>query len=410
MNVLFNLSILASFFMLYYSLISKFITNHLYLTDSLVSTIFGILSGHRCLNLLKNTNSKMIIMMFSKSVLCLQTMAISQKISKKYLKSNFWSIFHLVGTFCVIKCIIMFIFVYLLGFLKQNDAWALAAALTPTDPILSAGITSGKFSRKNVSKKLRDLLNTESCVNDGIGVLLLYIAIDFQKNQNYAINFKNYVFETLFIKVTIPVIFCIFMGYSTHKLSKIAYKYNFVRTESLFIQSLVITFFSASMMSLIDASEVICIFFIGIQLYKNTRNGETTNLQLTSIVENTFVVTLFIFFGAIINFRKFTVEMYLTGVIVLLLRPFIIFSLYKLIPAVTTESEVIFLGLAGPVGVAALYYCLLYDMLNNTSLIDYGMCIVFISVVFYGTSIPIYLIIKKVKNAYFSNQSGIISI
>ncbi len=54
---------------------------------------------------------------------------------------------------------------------------AIAACLTPTDPILAAAIIGGKYADKHVPAHLRHLLAAESASNDGAAYPFLYFAL-----------------------------------------------------------------------------------------------------------------------------------------------------------------------------------------------------------------------------------------
>jgi NhaP-type Na+/H+ or K+/H+ antiporter len=54
---------------------------------------------------------------------------------------------------------------------------AIAACLTPTDPILAAAVVGGKYADKHVPAHLRHLLAAESGCNDGAAFPFLYIAL-----------------------------------------------------------------------------------------------------------------------------------------------------------------------------------------------------------------------------------------
>lgn len=54
---------------------------------------------------------------------------------------------------------------------------AVAACLTPTDPILAAAVIGGKWADKHVPGHLRNLLAAESGCNDGAAFPFLYIAL-----------------------------------------------------------------------------------------------------------------------------------------------------------------------------------------------------------------------------------------
>ena len=54
---------------------------------------------------------------------------------------------------------------------------AIAACLTPTDPILAAAIIGGKYADKHVPAHLRHLLAAESASNDGAAYPFLYLSL-----------------------------------------------------------------------------------------------------------------------------------------------------------------------------------------------------------------------------------------
>jgi len=54
---------------------------------------------------------------------------------------------------------------------------AVAACLTPTDPILAAAVVGGKYADKHVPAHIRHLLAAESGCNDGAAFPFLYIAL-----------------------------------------------------------------------------------------------------------------------------------------------------------------------------------------------------------------------------------------
>lgn len=54
---------------------------------------------------------------------------------------------------------------------------AVAACLTPTDPILAAAVVGGKYADKHVPAHLRHLLAAESGCNDGAAFPFLFIAL-----------------------------------------------------------------------------------------------------------------------------------------------------------------------------------------------------------------------------------------
>jgi NhaP-type Na+/H+ or K+/H+ antiporter len=61
---------------------------------------------------------------------------------------------------------------------------AVAACLTPTDPILAAAVIGGKYADKHVPAHIRHLLAAESGCNDGAAFPFLYIALYLILDRN----------------------------------------------------------------------------------------------------------------------------------------------------------------------------------------------------------------------------------
>ncbi|KAL6121350.1 hypothetical protein NUSPORA_01752 [Nucleospora cyclopteri] len=403
----------SSLFILYYSMIARYVRNHLHLPDPFVTLLFGILIGHHFLDVL-NTHyvySKIIVLNFSRIVLCLQTMAISLKVSKDYLKKNRKVLFNLIVIGGIIKCFFCYILIYITTTFDSATSWALSTALTPTDPILSSSIVSGDFAKQNVPEFLRNLLNAESGLNDGIGIVLLNISLEIILKQNQSKNrflpskltIIRFLINTIFIKVILSFTVGMMLGKLTKKVSKFCYKHQFLNSDILLIQSFALTFLGLSLMSIIDGSELICIFFSGIYLNEDGwYTQEQSNNKISDVIENSFFTALFVFFGSRIDFSRFTKRMVIIIFSVILIRIITILMIYKSLlntPTFKTNfTDAIFIGFFGPIGVGAIYYSLLYDLKVDTLTVDYAICSVFISVILHGLAVPFYVTIKSYLN------------
>ncbi len=68
---------------------------------------------------------------------------------------------------------------------------AIAACLTPTDPILAAAIIGGKYADKHVPAHLRHLLAAESASNDGAAYPFLYFALYLTLELTYLVQTRS---------------------------------------------------------------------------------------------------------------------------------------------------------------------------------------------------------------------------
>jgi len=56
-------------------------------------------------------------------------------------------------------------------------ALAVAACVTPTDPVLSNSIVKGRFADKNIPRELQRIITAESGANDGLGYPFLLLPL-----------------------------------------------------------------------------------------------------------------------------------------------------------------------------------------------------------------------------------------
>jgi sodium/hydrogen antiporter len=73
---------------------------------------------------------------------------------------------------------------------------AIAACLTPTDPILAAAIIGGKYADKHVPAHLRHLLAAESASNDGAAYPFLYFALSLTLDRTTGEAMKDWFLIT----------------------------------------------------------------------------------------------------------------------------------------------------------------------------------------------------------------------
>ena len=84
-------------------------------------------------------------------------------IFRAYLKKNWRDLFILLGPVMLSMWLISTLIIYTLfnSSFTFLDAMALAACITPTDPILASSIVKGRFAEEHIPEHVRDLLSAE---------------------------------------------------------------------------------------------------------------------------------------------------------------------------------------------------------------------------------------------------------
>jgi len=390
----------ASIFILFYSMVSKFIQNNYNVPTPIFTLLYGMLLGKHGLSLLQPHYifSKHIISVASRVVLCLQTMVVSLSLPRGYILAFPRSIFSIVILVGFLKCAFTFVTLKAFTYLDNSACWATAASLTPTDPILSSSIIKGRFAKRHISAKLRQLLSAESGINDGFGILMLSISIDILRSPVVLTGVFNFFLYSLGNKVILSGAVGYCLGRGIQRLSKLSCGLGYVSAEMVGVHAFCLCFFCMSLMDLTNGSELICIFFVGMGLNADEwYTLESSSNRISEIVEGAFCKVLFIFIGAIIDFGRFHGRMFLVcAFVVVVRRPLILLLSYRAVPLIENRREALFVGWFGPVGIGALFYCLLYDKRVGTLTIDYGLCTVFLSVLIHGMSAPFYALLMRV--------------
>lgn len=384
----------VSFFILVFGLVSNFIKERLFLSEPTVSIIFGILIGPYVLNVLNTSyiESKIVMYHFARVVLCIQIMTAAMSLPQGYILKNAKSLFVLVFVVSIAKYFITFVIVYSFSHYNAAVSLAIAACLTPTDPILSSSIVKSKFTDENVPERLRTLLSAESGINDGVGLSLLFFPLHVFYDESVIVGLKNYFLSVILYQCFLPVIFGVVIGYVSRKMLKYCYSNDLVGIESFLVYGLALSFFCLGLMETIKSSELICIFFTGALFsWDEWFVLETRESRLQEVTDSIFSTSFFVFFGSRIDFTRITIPVIVSSILIICLRrTFPCLLLSKFIPQVRTKREALFIGWFGPIGVAALFYALLIDRILNTLTIDFVSVVVLFSVIIHGLTVPLF--------------------
>lgn len=395
----------VSFFILVFGLVSNFVKEKLFLSEPTVSIIFGILIGPYVLNILNTSyiESKIVMYHLARVVLCIQVMTAAMSLPHGYILKNAKSLFVLVIIVSIVKYIITFVIVYSFSHYNATVSLAIAACLTPTDPILSSSIVKSKFADENVPERLRTLLSAESGINDGVGLSLLFFPLHVFYSGNVLLGLKNYFVSVILYQCVLSVIIGICIGYISRRMLKYCYSNDLVGIESFLIYGLALSFFCLGLMETIRSSELICIFFTGALFsWDEWFVLETRESRLQEIADSLFSTSFFVFFGSRIDFTRITVPVMVSSVLIICLRrTFPCLLLSRFIPQIQNKREALFVGWFGPIGVAALYYALLIDKILDTLTIDYVSVVVLFSVIIHGLTVPLFKLSSVKKETGF---------
>ncbi|HII90690.1 MAG TPA: sodium:proton antiporter [Methanosarcina sp.] len=287
-------------------------------------------------------------------------MGVALKVSYTYTFKNWRSVAPMLTIVMAFMWIINSMLIYwILGF-SFIVALLVGAIMTPTDPILSASILSGRVAEKNIPEKLRNLISVESASNDGLGypfVLLPILLITYRPQE--ALNY--WFIHTILWEVVGAVIFGAIIGYIAGYLFKIALSKRTIDESSYVTYTLALALIVLSSIKLLGADGILAVFAAGTAFSTTSTVGQ--RLDEDRVVEGVdlfFTTPIFTLLGLIAPWKEW-MSLGLEGLLVafliqLLHRIPILYLINPIVPNIRSNLDVLFAGWFGPVGVAAFYY------------------------------------------------------
>jgi sodium/hydrogen antiporter len=155
-------------------------------TDAVISLIAGAILSPKAANLIRPLQYaagdvqtlNYITLYFARLTLGIQLVIAGVQLPSKYLKHEWKSLAILLGPGMVAMWLSSSLIIWaLVPHLSFVHALAVAACITPTDPVLASNIVKGKFADKNIPKELQNIIVAESGANDGLGYPFLFLPL-----------------------------------------------------------------------------------------------------------------------------------------------------------------------------------------------------------------------------------------
>jgi len=263
---------------------------------------------------------------------------------------------------------------------------AIAACLTPTDPILASAIVGGKWADKHVPAHIRHILAAESGCNDGAAFPFLFLPLYLLVNHTTGAAVRDWFLRLwlceflhfsyrgfrLCIFVLNPsdqivlgcVIGCL-LGFGFRHLMKFCQRHDLIDRHSYVAQYVSLAFLTIGICTLLGSDDLLAAFCCGTAFaWDGFFNKQTEESVFSSVIDTLFNVAAFIFVGAWMPFNKFqdptlslsVWRLFVIAILVLLLRRLpIMVILYRWIPDIKTFREAVFSGHFGPMGIGAVF-------------------------------------------------------
>ncbi|KAF8907732.1 Sodium/hydrogen exchanger family-domain-containing protein [Mucidula mucida] len=367
-------SLLGGFIVLF-GMFSLLLRERLYIGEACWAFVFGIIIGPNCAGIFDPHSwaggdedvVNTVTLEFTRVVLAVGVFAIGVELPKAYMKRHWKSLFFLLAPVMTWGWFVSAGLIYaLIPGLNFLSSLAIAACLTPTDPILAAAVVGGKYADKHVPAHIRHLLAAESGCNDGAAFPFLYIALYLIiDNHNVGEAIKDWFLILWLYQVILGVVIGASLGIGFRYLMKFCERHNLIDRHSYVAQYISLALFATGVTALLGSDDLLSSFACGTAFaWDGFFNRQTEESNFSSVIDLLFNIAAFVYVGAWMPFDKFSdAELTLTvwrlivlAICILILRRLpVVLALYKWIPDIKTFREAIFSGHFGPIGIGGVF-------------------------------------------------------
>ncbi|PWN40494.1 hypothetical protein IE81DRAFT_219083 [Ceraceosorus guamensis] len=367
-------------FIVIFGMLSLFIKERLYMGEAPLAALFGIIIGPVAATIFDPTAwggnhmgtpgghvTNEVTLEVLRVTLALSVFAIGVELPKKYLLRHWRSVFILLGPVMIWGWMITGLLIWgLIPGLDFLNSLVVAAAVTPTDPILAQAVIGGPWAEQHVPAHIRHILLCESGCNDGAAFPFLFLSIFLTTHRdNTGRAIALWFYDALGYQIILGTLLGALIGFLARKFMRFSERHKLIDRESFVAQYISLAVLSMGVGVLLGSDDLLGAFACGTAFAWDgwfTRQTEESNFS--NIVDLLFNVASFVYIGALMPFHSWVnAEIGLTlgrlfplSILTLLLKripPILI--LWKWIPDIKSFREALFAAHFGPIGAGALF-------------------------------------------------------
>lgn len=352
-----------------FGLVSLFVKERLYLTESLVATLVGIAFGPYGTGVVAparwcGSDFYGMLREAARLVIGLQVMAAGVSTPGVFLRKNKLAIFYMLGPVMALMWAISAICIKIPLGLGWCESLIIAACVTPTDPVLAHSVIKGKFAERYIPTRLRNLLAVESGANDGLGFPFMMLPMWLLLKSTTGQALSHWIWHTWLWEICGSVIVGFIIGLGARALLKASMARNLIDKESFLVFTIALTLFVSGVVALMSSDDLFAIYIAGnVFAWDEAFLTQTEDSHITQVIDMLFNITFFVFFGSLIpwaDFAKYDIwKLSLAAGLILLLRRLpVIMLLRPFIRTLQSRKEAFFAGWFGPMGVGAIFFAI----------------------------------------------------
>lgn len=357
-------------FSLCYSLHSLTIKEKVYLGESQVATMFGIIFGEHALGWVNPYtwgNWQSLTLELSRVILCIEIVAIAVQMPRKYPLKHWISLCELLFINMTVGFLVIGLFIWaILPGISFPEGLLISACVTATDPVLAQAVVGkGKFAQR-VPAHLRNLLNAESACNDGVSVPFVFLALNLIMHNGHPGEIvKEWLCISVLYECVFGAIFGAALGLLACFLLKTSEKHKRIDSESFLAYYILLALACAGFGSVLGIDDLLASFCAGTAFaWDGWFTEKTEESEVSTVIDLLLNLSYFVYFGTIIPWEEYNDpalgldvwRLVCMAICVLLFRRIpAILALKPICPDINNWKEAIFVGHFGPIGVGAVF-------------------------------------------------------
>lgn len=238
-------------------------------------------------------------------------------------------------------------------------ALMVGAIVTPTDPVVSSTIVTGKVAEDNLPSRLRYTLSSESGANDGLAYPFVFLTILLlSRPPEEALS--HWLTHTLLLEVGGGVIIGALLGYGAGRILEWAESKETIEETFFLIYTVALALVVLGVAKLLGGNGILAVFVAGLGFDLAVGRDREQQQQVQEASTRFFILPIFVLLGLTLPWAEWARlgwgAVVLVVAILLLRRLPAMLLLSPLLGPVRGLRNGLFLGWFGPIGVAALYY------------------------------------------------------
>lgn len=347
-------------------LLSGWLKERLFLSDPLIALVVGVFlspSVFGLIDLAQWGKPEIIIEQGARLAIAIQVMGVALRLPKAYPFKNWRILAVLLGLLMPLMWLISGLLVYVLLGLPFWIAMLVGAVITPTDPVVSTSVVTGKVAEQNLPERIRHTISAESAANDGLAYpfVLLPILILTKPPQEALLHWLT---KTLLWEVAAAVLMGGLIGYLAGRLLRWAENKQTLEKQSFLTYTVALSLAILGLVKLLGSDGILAVFAAGItfdMVVGGSDRAKEENVQ--EAVDRFFTLYIFVLLGLYLPWQQWYElgwkGLLLVVAILLLRRLPAVLLLRPLLGRLRGMNDALFLGWFGPIGVAALFYAFL---------------------------------------------------